>query len=113
MDVTLRSLATIAAQCCNGWGFGLQHQIRVGLTLGMSPQKIKGIFFQLIFYAGISATVFSLVQAQRVINEQEKWQREDEDPLKATWLNTIEEKLKRAGVLRSNTWGIEANDELN
>ena len=113
LDVTLRSLATIAAQCCNGWGFGLQHQIRVGLTLGMSPPKIKGIFLQLIFYAGIPATVFSLVQAQRVINEQEKWQREDENPLEATWLDTIEEKLKRAGALRSNTWGIEANEELN
>ena len=76
LDITLRSLATIAAQCCNGWDFGLQHQIRVGLTLGMSPQKIKGIFLQLLFYAGIPATVFALTQAQRVINEQEMWQEE-------------------------------------
>ena len=113
LDLSLRSLATIAAQCCNGWGFGLQHQIRVGLTLGMSPQKIKGIFLQLIYYAGIPATVFSLVQAQRVINEQEKWQKEDEYPLEAEWLSTVEEKLKRAGKLRSSAWGIEADEELN
>ena len=63
LDVTLRSLATISAQCCNGWDFGLQHQIRVGLSLGMSPQKIKGIFLQLLFYAGIPATVFALTQS--------------------------------------------------
>ena len=113
LDVSLRSLATIAAQCCNGWGFGLQHQIRVGLTLGMSPQKIKGIFLQLIYYAGIPATVFSLVQAQRVINEQEKWRLEDEHPLEAKWLNTVEEKLERAGQLRRSAWGMEADEELN
>ena len=50
LDLTLRSFATISAQCVNGWDFGLQHQIRVGLSLGMSPQKIKGIFLQLLFH---------------------------------------------------------------
>ena len=93
LDVTLRSIATIAAQCCNGWGFGLQHQIRVGLSLGMSPQKVKGIFLQLIFYAGIPATVFALSQAQRVINEQKIWQDEDAKPLEADWLESVQAKL--------------------
>ena len=112
LDVTLRSLATIAAQCCNGWGFGLQHQIRVGLTQGISPQKIKGIFLQLIFYAGIPATVFSLTQAQRVIDEQEKWRREDEHPLRADWLESVEEKLERGRELRRNAWGAQSDEEL-
>ena len=105
LDVTLRSLATISAQCCNGWEFGLQHQIRVGLSLGMSPQKIKGIFLQLIFYAGIPATVSSLAQAQRVINEQEIWQREDSEPLRADWVQSVEDKLERGRRLRSGSWG--------
>ncbi len=112
LDVTLRSLATISAQCCNGWGFGIQHQIRVGLSLGMSPQKIKGIFLQLIFYAGIPATVFSLSQAQRVINEQQIWQDEDREPLKAGWLASVEEKLERGRRLRSSNWGVGADAAL-
>ena len=108
LDVTLRSLATIAAQCCNGWEFGLQHQIRVGLSLGMSPQKVKGIFLQLIFYAGIPATVSSLAQAQRVINEQPIWQREDSEPLQAEWLASVEEKLARGRQIRGEHWGQQA-----
>ena len=112
LDVTLRSLATIAAQCCNGWGFGIQHQIRVGLSLGMSPQKIKGIFLQLIFYAGIPATVFALTQAQRVINEQQIWQDEDLEPLKADWMASVEEKLERGRHIRRNNWGPEADVAL-
>ncbi len=112
LDITLRSLATIAAQCCNGWDFGLQHQIRVGLTLGMSPQKIKGIFLQLLFYAGIPATVFALTQAQRVINEQEMWQEEDKMPFKAEWLASVEEKLERGRQLRRNNWGTRAVEEI-
>ena len=112
LDVTLRSLATISAQCCNGWGFGIQHQIRVGLSLGMSPQKIKGIFLQLIFYAGIPATVFSLSQAQRVINEQQIWQDEDREPLKADWLASVEEKLERGRRLRGSNWGVGADAAL-
>ena len=112
LDITLRSIATIAAQCCNGWDFGLQHQIRVGLSLGMSPQKIKGIFLQLIFYAGIPATVFALTQAQRVINEQQMWQAEDEMPLKADWLASVEEKLERGRRIRRNSWGQQADADL-
>ena len=105
LDVTLRSIATIAAQCCNGWEFGLQHQVRVGLSLGMSPQKIKGIFLQLIFYAGIPATVSSLAQAQRVINEQPIWQAEDREPLQADWLDSVEKKLERGRAHTSGQLG--------
>ena len=112
LDITLRSLATITAQCVNGWDFGLQHQIRVGLSLGMSPQKIKGIFLQLLFYAGIPATVFALTQAQKVINEQKMWQEEDREPLKAEWLASVEEKLERGRQLRRNTWGQQADLDL-
>ncbi|HLF05263.1 MAG TPA: carboxymuconolactone decarboxylase family protein [Dehalococcoidia bacterium] len=112
LDINLRSMATIAAQCCNGWDFGLHHQIRVGLTLGMSPQKIKGMFLQLMFYAGIPATVFALTQAQKVINEQEMWKAEDRLPLKAEWLASVEEKLKRGARLRRNNWGEQADHEL-
>ncbi|MCZ6788441.1 MAG: carboxymuconolactone decarboxylase family protein [Chloroflexi bacterium] len=112
LDITLRSLATISAQCVNGWDFGLQHQIRIGLTLGMSPQKIKGIFLQLLFYAGIPATVFGLTQAQKVINEQKKWQEQDEVPFKAKWLGSVEKKLKRASELRRGYWGQQADKEI-
>ena len=112
LDITLRSLATISAQCVNGWDFGLQHQIRVGLSLGMSPQKIKGIFLQLLFYAGIPATVFALTQAQKVINEQTMWQEEDREPLKAEWLASVEEKLERGRQLRRNSWGQQADADL-
>ena len=112
LDVTLRSIATIAAQCCNGWEFGLQHQIRVGLSLGMSPQKIKGIFLQLIFYAGIPATVSSLAQTQRVINEQPMWQAEDSESLQADWLASVEEKLDRGRQIRRSNWGQQAVVDL-
>lgn len=112
LDVTLRSIATIAAQCCNGWGFGLQHQVRVGLSLGMSPQKVKGIFLQLIFYAGIPATVFALSQAQRTINEQKIWQDEDAEPLQADWLDSVEAKLERGRRIRGSNWGQDAETAL-
>ncbi len=112
LDISLRSMATIAAQCCNGWDFGLHHQIRVGLTLGMSPQKIKGIFLQLMFYAGIPATVFALTQAQKVINEQAMWQQEDKLPLQAQWLASVEEKLERGARLRRHNWGEQAHSDM-
>ena len=63
LDVKLRSIATITAQCVNGRDFGLHHQIRVGLTLGLSPQKIKAMFVELKFYAGVPASVFALLRA--------------------------------------------------
>ena len=111
LDLKLRSFATISAQCVNGWDFGLQHQIRVGLTMGMTPQQIKGIFIQLLFYAGIPATVHGLLQAQTVINEKDEWKAADV-PLESDWLETVEAKLERATSIRQRLWGEEANREV-
>ena len=111
LDLKLRSFATISAQCVNGWDFGLQHQIKVGLTMGMTPQQIKGIFIQLLFYAGIPTTVHGLLQAQRVINEREEWKAADV-PLENDWLNTVEEKLQRGSEIRRQHWGEPANQEV-
>lgn len=111
LDVKLRSIATITAQCVNGKDFGLQHQIRVGLTLGISPQKIKAMFVELKFYAGVPASVFALLRAQEVINEREEWKVQDK-PLDAPWLATLEEKLKRGRELRRQQWGERADREL-
>ena len=111
LDLKLRSFATISAQCVNGWDFGLQHQIRVGLTMGMSPQQVKGIFIQLLFYAGIPATVHGLLQAQTVINERDDWKAADV-PLEANWLETVEAKLERGGEIRRRHWGEPANLEV-
>ena len=111
LDLKLRSFATISAQCVNGWDFGLQHQIRVGLTMGMTPQQIKGIFIQLLFYAGIPATVHGLLQAQTVINEKDEWKAADV-PMEADWLETVEAKLERATAIRQRLWGEEANREV-
>lgn len=111
LDLKLRSFATISAQCVNGWDFGLQHQIKVGLTMGMTPQQIKGIFIQLLFYAGIPTTVHGLLQAQRVINEREEWKAAD-IPLENDWLDTVEEKLQRGSEIRRQHWGEPANQEV-
>ena len=111
LDLKLRSFATISAQCVNGWDFGLQHQIRVGLTMGMTPRQIKGIFIQLLFYAGIPATVHGLLQAQRVIDERDEWKAADV-PLEADWLDTLEAKLERGSEIRRELWGEPANREV-
>lgn len=111
LDLKLRSFATISAQCVNGWDFGLQHQIKVGLTMGMTPPQIKGIFIQLLFYAGIPATVFGLLQAQRVIDQREEWRATDV-PLETDWLDTVEEKLQRGSEFRRQQWGDRANGEI-
>ena len=99
LDTKLRSIATISAQCVNGKDFGLQHQIRVGLTLGISPQKIKAMFVELKFYAGVPASVFALLRAQEVINEREEWKAQDK-PLDAPWLSTLDEKMQRGRDLQ-------------
>ncbi len=111
LDLKLRSLATISAQCVNGWDFGLQHQIRVGLTMGISPQSIKGIFIQLLFYTGIPTTVYGLIQARNVINERQEW-RDADIPMEADWLETVEEKLQRGSEIRQRHWGELANQEI-
>lgn len=111
LDGKLRSFATISAQCVNGFDFGLQHQIRVGLTMGITPQQIKGIFIELMFYAGVPATVFALQQAQRVIDGREEWKALDV-PLESDWLDTIEAMRERGRETRRRHWGEQANREI-
>ena len=83
LDTKLRSVATITAQCVNGHDFGLMHQIRVGLTLGISVHKIKAMFVELKFYAGVPASVFALLMADKVIGERDEWKAQD-TPLDAS-----------------------------
>lgn len=77
LDLKLKNYATIAAQCVNGYDFGLEHQVRRGLTIGITPTEIKEIFIQLLFYVGIPATVLGLLVAQQVINERYEWKNAD------------------------------------
>jgi alkylhydroperoxidase/carboxymuconolactone decarboxylase family protein YurZ len=79
--------------------------------MGITPQQIKGIFIQLLFYAGIPATVHGLLQAQQVINERDEWKAADL-PNEADWLDTLEEKLQRGSEIRRQLWGEEANREV-
>ena len=72
--------------------------------MGMTPQQIKGIFIQLLFYAGIPATVHGLLQAQTVINEKDEWKAADV-PLEADWLETVEAKLERVVKYAAQTGG--------
>lgn len=111
LDVKLRSIATITAQCVNGKDFGLHHQIRVGLTLGLTPQKIKAMFVELKFYAGVPASVFALARCQEVIDEREEWKALDK-PLDHAWLSSLEDKMKRGRELRRSAWGEKADKEL-
>ncbi len=110
LDLKLRSFATISAQCVNGYDFGVEHQVRTGLTVGLSPRQIKGIFIQLLFYAGIPATVFGLRVAQEVINERAQWKSQDVPPeIDAGWRSTMAEGLQRGRELRIRHWGVDAN----
>ena len=111
LDLRLRSFATIAAQCVNGYDFGVEHQVRTGLTIGIAPQQIKGIFIQLLFYAGVPATVSGLRIAQEVTNEREEWKSADV-PLNVDWLNSIEEMLNQGKTLRIQNWGELADQEF-
>ena len=52
LDLKLRSFASISAQCVNGWDFGLRHQIKVGLTMGMTPLKLKEYLSNCCFILG-------------------------------------------------------------
>jgi 4-carboxymuconolactone decarboxylase len=111
LDLKLRSFATITAQCVNGYDFGVEHQVRTGLTIGITAQQIKGIFIELLFYAGVPATVFGLRIAQEVINEREEW-KSDDVPLDVSWLNELEGMLKQGKTLRIQHWGAQANNEI-
>ncbi len=108
LDLKLRSFATITAQCVNGYDFGIEHQVRTGLTVGITAQQIKGIFIELMFYAGVPATVFGLRIAQEVINEREEWKSGDV-PVDADWLDSIETMLAQGSDLRIRHWGETAN----
>jgi 4-carboxymuconolactone decarboxylase len=111
LDTKLRSVATITAQCVNGHDFGLMHQIRVGLTLGISVQKIKAMFVELKFYAGVPASVFALLMTDKVVNERDEWKAQDK-PLDLPWLDSLDEKTKRGRALRKKQWGENADHEL-
>jgi 4-carboxymuconolactone decarboxylase len=111
LDTKLRSVATITAQCVNGHDFGLQHQIRVGLTLGISVQKIKAMFVELKFYAGVPASVFALLMADKVISERDEWKAQD-NPIDAPWLDSLDDKTQRGRARRKTDWGERADREL-
>ena len=77
LDLRLRCVATITAQCINAYDFGVEHQVRTGLTVGLTAQEIKGIFIQLLFLVGEPVALFGLRIAQDVINERESWRNTD------------------------------------
>ena len=89
----------------------MEHQVRTGLTVGITPRQIKGIFIQLLFYAGVPATVFGLRIAQDVINEREEWKAEDV-PLDTEWLDSIDEMLAEGKAVRIQNWGETADAEI-
>lgn len=111
LDDNLKVLTIISTQCVNGLDFGLQDHIRMGLSMGMSPRKIKGIFIQLLFYIGIPATVFGLLETQKIINDNEEWKKLDIH-VEENWLNDLDEKLQEAQRTITKHWGPEANDEI-
>ena len=77
LDLRLRCVATITAQCINGYDFGVEHQVRTGLTVGLTAKEIKGIFIQLLFLVGEPVALFGLRIAQDVINERLEWSETD------------------------------------
>ncbi len=111
LDHRLRSIATITAQAVNGFDFGLHHQCRVGLTLGIPPQTIKAMLLELRFWIGIPNTVFAFLKLQEVINERKEWQEMDV-PVDAPWLPTVEEKVERGRELVRKEWGEKADKEM-
>ena len=111
LDLKLKSYATIAAQCVNGYDFGIEHQVRTGLTIGITPIEIKEIFIQLLFYAGIPATVFGLLVAQQVINERDEWTKADIE-IDWDWLPSVQAKLERGDSFIVDNWGGKASGEI-
>jgi 4-carboxymuconolactone decarboxylase len=111
LDHRLRSFATIAAQAVNGFDFGLRHQCRVGLTLGIPPQTLKAMILELRFWIGVPNTVFAFRMLQEVIDERKEWQGMDV-PVDAPWLATVEEMGKRGRELVRKAWGEKADQEI-
>lgn len=112
LDLRLKSFATISAQCVNGYDFGIEHQVRTGLTIGITPVEIKEIFIQLLFYAGIPATVFGLLVSQDVINERQEWKALD-TPESWEWLPSIAQKLEAGSRRISEVWGQASAEEID
>ena len=112
LDLKLRSFATITAQCVNGYDFGVEHQVRTGLTVGITAQQIKGIFIELMFYAGVPATVFGLRIAQEVINEREEWKSGDV-PLDAEWLDSMDEMLAQGKDAAHQSIGVKDRQRVH
>ena len=77
LDHRLRSIATITAQAVNGFDFGLHHQCRVGLTLGIPPQTLKAMILELRFWIGVPNTVFAFRMLQEIIDERKEWKAMD------------------------------------
>jgi 4-carboxymuconolactone decarboxylase len=111
LDHRLRSIATITAQAVNGFDFGLHHQCRVGLTLGIPPQTLKAMLLELRFWIGVPNTVFAFLKLQEVINERKEWQALDA-PVQAPWLPTVEEKVARGREAMRKEWGERAEAEM-
>jgi 4-carboxymuconolactone decarboxylase len=112
LEPQLRIIATITAQCVNGWDFGVRHQVRAGLGLGLSPATIKGLLTELLFYVGLPASVSALLVAQEVIDEREEWRVLDV-AVDREWLDSVEERSRRGQQARSATWGVDADEELS
>jgi len=111
LDHKLRSIATITAQAVNGFDFGLHHQCRVGLTLGIPPQTLKAMILELRFWIGVPNTVFAFRMLQEVIDERKEWQAIDV-AVDAPWLATVEEMGKRGRELVRKAWGEKADQEM-
>src|SRR6185295_10153401 len=111
LDHKLRSFATISAQAVNGFDFGIRHQCRASLSLGVPPQTLKAMILELRFWIGVPNTVFSFRILQEVNDERKEWQALDV-PVDVPWLATVEEKGKRGGELVRKAWGEKADQEM-
>ena len=89
----------------------MEHQVRTGLTVGITPRQIKGIIIELLFYLGFPATAFGLRVAQEVIDEREEW-KADDLPLDVEWLDSIDEMLRQGRTRLVNNWGERASAEM-
>jgi 4-carboxymuconolactone decarboxylase len=107
----LRIVATITAQCVNGWDFGVRHQIRIGLGLGLTPSEIKAILVELQFYIGLPATVSALLIAQEVIEERSEWLSVDTKS-EHRWPDDDGEMAGTTRRSLRDSWGPQAVDDL-
>ena len=111
LDLRLRCVATITAQCINAYDFGVEHQVRTGLTVGLTAQEIKGIFIQLLFLVGEPVALFGLRIAQDVINERESWRNTDR-ALPADRDQVTHEKIEISKLTRLERSGAGNSDQI-